>query len=115
MPAEKPYPIGVKLTGGTAKVGYVLVKNGRTGDFKMIQTNSSYEAVTNLTALTNDGQDKNKGNTHTNYAADDVIIIEASGNRTGSTTHVVGTAGGSTIKLTCTDVSTTNAPAISIG
>jgi hypothetical protein len=110
--AEKPYPIAVKLSGGTAKVGWIHIKNGRTRDYRKMQTNSSYEVVTDLTKLTDDGT--NSG-THTNYATNDVILIEASGNRTGSTTHtVLAKGGGSTIKLSCTDVSTTNAPAVNI-
>ena len=115
MPAETSYPIGVKLTGGSAKEGYVLIKNGRTGDYNNIRTNSTYEVVTNLTKLTNDGLTKNPNNTHTTYAVGDIIQIEASGNRTGSTTHTVVKKGGVTIKLTCVDVTTTNAPVISIG
>ncbi len=112
---EKPYQIGVKTTG-VAEVGYVRFINGRTNDYKIVKMNSTYETVTNLTKLTSDGIDKNPNNTHTNYAVGDVILLEVSGNYSGSsTTHTVGTKGGVTIKISGVDISTTNAPIVSIG
>ena len=109
---EKPYPIGVKTTGVT-EVGYVRFKNTRTGDYLIVKMNSSYEAQTNLINLTDDGT---TSGTHTTYAVGDLILIEISGNYSGSSTsHTVASKGGATIKVAGVDISTTNSPSVSIG
>lgn len=103
--ASTSYNIAVKVTGGTAAVGYVNITNGRTGETLHVKTNTKYEAIGNLLDLPDDFQNG------------DVIEISVSGNRTGSTTHTVDTStkGGAKIKISCTDASTTNAPAVTIG
>lgn len=109
---ETSYPIGVKTTG-VGEVGYVRFINTRTRDYQIVKMNSTYEVVTNLRNLTNNGT---SSGTHTAYAVGDLILLEVSGNYSGSsTTHTVGTKGGITIRVAGTDISTTNAPVVSIG
>lgn len=111
-PPTKPYSIGITVSGGTASDVYVNFRNGRTGDYKKVKTEGNEASIT-LNELSNDGT---KAGTHTPAQNGDVIEINISGRRTGGTHHVVDFAkGGATIKLSLTDVSTTNAPAISIG
>ena len=99
------YTIGVKISGGTAGQVYVNFKNGRTADMKRILTVTN-EAKINL------GNEKDFPN---GFNRGDVIEINCSGRKTGGTTHTIdSTKGGANLAISLTDVSTTNAPAISI-
>ncbi|MAG76358.1 MAG: hypothetical protein CL811_06310 [Colwelliaceae bacterium] len=109
---EKQYILGIKVTGGTASDVYVNIRNQRTGDYYKVQT-SSNEAAVNLRKLTDNGDPKS--GTHTDFTNGDIIEITVSGLRAGGTTHTVNrTKGGGRVSVTLTDVSTSNAPAISI-
>lgn len=111
-PPTKPYSIGIIVSGGTASDVYVNFRNGKTGDYKKVKTESDEASIT-LNELSNDGT--NTG-THTPAQNKDVIEITISGRRRGGINHTVDfSKGGGTHRVTLTDVSTTNAPAISIG
>jgi len=98
------YQIGVKVSGGTSSDVYVNFKCGTT--IKRVLT-SSNEAIVNL---------GNAIDFPSGFSNGDKIEINATGYRRGGIVHTVDTSkGGATIKLTLTDVSTTNAPAINIG
>jgi|GEM_PF-6338247 len=110
MPALKPYTIGVKVSSGTASDVYVNLRNGRTRDYCKVKTVDN-EVVITLTDLTSNGT---KSGTHTAYANSDIIEVNVTGYRYGGTTHIVDTTKGTVrLTLTLTDVSTTNAPAVS--
>lgn len=111
-PPTKPYVIGIKASGGTDANEYATIRNGRTRDYKKIKLVNG-EGVINLKELTATGAIEG---THTDWANADVIHVTISGGRRGSASHTVDTTLGSvTLTITTTDVSTTNAPAITIG
>lgn len=102
---ENQYVIDVVVSGGTASDVYINLKNGNTGDI-VHRLTSTNEANINL---------GNQNEFPNGFQNGDVIEINASGRRTGGTTHTVDTSkGGKKVKLTLTDVSTTNAPQILI-
>lgn len=113
-PPIKAHVILLKVSGGTDNGNdYAYFKNGRTGDKFSVKISNS-EASVNLKQLTADGL---KTGTHTPWANKDVIqIVVTGGGRRGAVDYVVDSSqGGTTIALTLTDVSTANAPAVSIG
>ena len=108
MPAttEAGYVIGIKIRGGSTGQVSISAINGRTGQIKRLFS-SNNEAKVNL----NNTKDFPSG-----YANGDVIEVVGTGLKTGSAIHTVDKArGGGTVNLTMTDVSTTNAPAVTIG
>ena len=110
---NKPYQIGIKVSGGTASDVQIKLTNRRTKDYYISKTVSN-EVVVNLLKLTSDGS--GDYDMHTAWDDEDEIDIVVSGYRFGSTTHIVdATKGKVQITITLTDVSTTNAPAIAIG
>jgi hypothetical protein len=102
----KSYKIGVKVSGGTSGNDYAVFYNGRTGDKYSVKI-SNNEAVVNL------------GNTKefpSGYQNGDLIDISITGRRYGGATHTVNTSkGGASIKITLSNVTTTNAPEVKIG
>lgn len=113
-PPTKAHVILLKVSGGTDNSNdYATFRNGRTRDYFSIKISNS-EASVNLKQLTADGL---KTGLHTPWANNDVIqIVVTGGGRRGAVDYVVdSTTGGTTIALTLTDVSTTNAPAVAIG
>lgn len=101
---EKGYVINVRQTGGSTGQSHISFVNARTGDRVHKQT-SNNDATTNL---------NNTKEWPSGYVDGDVIDITGTGLKTGNTTHTVNRArGGGKVTLTMTDVSTTNAPAIS--
>lgn len=102
---EKGYVIGVKISGGTAGQVTIHFTNARTGE-RVHKLTVSNGVTTNL----NDEKEWKLG-----YNDGDIIDITGSGLKTGNTTHTVDrTKGGKTITISMTDVSTANAPAVSI-
>ena len=106
MPAttEKGYIIGVKQTGGSAGQSTISFVNGRTGDRKHVTTISN-EAKVNL---------QNSKDFPNGFNDLDIIDITGTVIKTGNAIHTVDRKkGGGNVSLSMTDVSTTNAPAIS--
>lgn len=102
---EKQYVIGVTQTSGTAAQTDFSFVNARTGDIFRRRTVSN-EVSANL------GNEKEWPN---GFKNNDVIDLTGTGLKTGNTSVTVDTSkGGTKVRITMVDASTTNAPAVSI-
>ena len=103
---EKGYIINVRQTGGTSAQSNIIFRNRRTFE-RLMKNTVSNEVNTNL----NDTKEWPSG-----YDDADGIDIVGTGLKSGSATHTVNRArGGGRVVLTMVDVTTTNAPAVTIG
>ncbi|KKK65396.1 hypothetical protein LCGC14_2974540 [marine sediment metagenome] len=109
MPTTRTtYQIGIKVSGGTNTPVTLHFRNGRTRDIKRVLTVSN-ESLVNL------GKEADFPN---GFQNGDAIEINATGIRYGGLVHIVDTSKKSAavrIDLPLTDVTTSNAPAVSIG
>lgn len=110
----KAYPLNIRLSGGTSTAtsdSYVKLYNRTTTYYKILKAVNN-EVLFDISNLSSDGTDTGTTGAIT---VGDIIDIWVSGIRTGTTTHTISAGRGSRrVSVTCTDVSTTNAPAVSI-